>query len=131
MKELEQADQFLRKAADEEALLDVALTEPKVTDSIYGFHCQQAAEKLLKALLSAKRVRFQKTHDLQELLTLLEGAGEVLPGALCRVDELTPYAVEWRYDYPPADRSFDRAAARQLVRELRAFVHQKIHRSTA
>jgi len=126
MKHLEQARKFLAKAAEDEALLDAVLAKPEVSDSIYGFHAQQAAEKLLKALLSVHAVRFPKTHDLHELVNLLENAGETLPPELTRVDELTPFAVEWRYDYHTAPASFDRVKARDLVAKVRAFVEQQI-----
>ena len=43
---------FLRKAAQDEALLDAVIESDKVSDEVIGFHCQQAAEKMLKALLS-------------------------------------------------------------------------------
>ena len=36
-----------------------------------AFHCQQCAEKYLKALLTEESVAFPKTHDLFELLKLL------------------------------------------------------------
>jgi HEPN domain-containing protein len=61
------------------------------------FHCQQAAEKILKAYLVAKGMQPRFTHDL---LLLLE---EILP---CCADAeplrddlalLMPYAVEVRY----------------------------------
>ncbi len=32
------------------------------------FHCQQAAEKFLKALLTDRQIEFTKTHDLDALL---------------------------------------------------------------
>jgi len=48
----EQALLFLRKAEADIALLDEVLASNRVGDDIIGFHCQQAAEKLLKALLS-------------------------------------------------------------------------------
>jgi HEPN domain-containing protein len=35
------------------------------------FHCQQSAEKYLKALLQEARVRIPRTHDLAILLPLL------------------------------------------------------------
>ena len=52
MKPREQALLLLRKAAQDEALLDEVLASDQVSDEIIGFHCQQAAEKILKALLS-------------------------------------------------------------------------------
>jgi HEPN domain-containing protein len=127
MKQLEQARKFLDKAAEDEALLDAVLAKPEVSDSIYGFHAQQAAEKLLKALLSVHAVRFQKTHDLHEILTLLEEAGETLPPNLLRVDELTPFAVQWRYDFFTTPTPFDRAEARALILELRTVVEQRMN----
>lgn len=126
MKRLEQAGKYLRKAADDETLLDAVMGMANVSDDIFGFHCQQAAEKLLKAFLSALALRFQKTHDLQELMTLLENAGHALPHELTHVDELTPFAVQWRYDYFTPSTPFDRKMARELIRHLHAYVEERI-----
>ncbi len=52
MKQREQALLLLRKAAQDESLLDEVLDSVNVGDEVIGFHCQQAAEKMLKALLS-------------------------------------------------------------------------------
>ena len=52
---------FLRKAAQDEALLDAVIESDKVSDEVIGFHCQQAAEKMLKALLSELGQRAGKT----------------------------------------------------------------------
>jgi HEPN domain-containing protein len=115
-KPLEQAKQFLKKAAEDEALLDVVIASPKVTDEIFGFHCQQAAEKLLKALLSGKEVRFGKTHDLLELIALITKNAAPLPPELVDLDTLNPFAVEYRYDpFPESDPPIDRAELRALV----------------
>lgn len=126
MKQHEQALLYLRKAAEDESLLDATAHLPGVADAIYGFHCQQAAEKLLKALLSELRVRFPRTHDLEELLHLLETAGHQVPDELARVDEFSSYAVEFRYgDVMPAAH-LDRQAARELIRNLRALVETHV-----
>lgn len=50
MKQHEQSDLLLRKAAHDEVLLDEVIGSERVSDEVIGFHCQQAAEKLLKAL---------------------------------------------------------------------------------
>ena len=42
----------------------------EVTDLIC-YHCQQAAEKYLKALVVRDRLPLRKTHDLEELLDIL------------------------------------------------------------
>jgi len=39
---------LLRKAAQDEALLDAVIGSGTVSDEVIGFHCQQAAEKMLK-----------------------------------------------------------------------------------
>lgn len=128
MRQLELARLFLKKAGEDEALLDAVAQLNCIADATFGFHCQQAAEKLLKALLSALAVRFRRTHDLQELMTLLENAGDPLPGAFAGLDELTPYAVDFRYDESIEATAFDRQAARQLVRDLRAYMEARIQR---
>ena len=37
-------------AAQDEALLDAVIASDKVSDEVIGFHCQQAAEKMLRVL---------------------------------------------------------------------------------
>lgn len=64
-----------------------------------AFHCQQAAEKFLKAFLVCHQIEFRKTHDLGELLKLASQAE--LPGC----EWLTPFGIEFRYpgDQPEVD----------------------------
>jgi len=126
-KPLEQAKKFLNKAAEDEALLDFVIDSPKITDEIFGFHCQQAAEKLLKALLSCKQVRFGKTHDLVELIFLITKNLSPLPVDLMDLDTLNPFAVEYRYDpFPENDPPVDRKELRALVQKLRIWVENQI-----
>lgn len=70
MRRSELALLYLRKAAEDEVLIDEVIASPRVSDAAIGFHCQQAAEKLLKALLTHLGVRFRKTHDLRGLMDL-------------------------------------------------------------
>ncbi len=122
MKQREQALLLSRKAAQDEALLDEVLSSDRVSDEIVGFHCQQAAEKLLKAALSDLSVRFRKTHDLGALLSLLAEAGQRLPAELEEIESLTPFSAVYRYeDYEP-EPLFDRQKAREMLRSLRAWV---------
>ncbi len=126
MRPHEQALLFLRKAAEDEALLDEVLESVGVSDEIIGFHCQQAAEKLLKALLSELGVAFRRTHDLTELCDLLTDAGHPLPLKLTEVDALTPYAVIFRYADDAILIPLDRQSIRNLLRDLRLHVEGKI-----
>ena len=61
------------------------------------FDAQQAAEKAIKAVLLKKGVAFPYVHDLARLLTLLGEAGEEIPEAVRRAEDLTRYAVVTRY----------------------------------
>ncbi len=126
MRRREQALLFLKKAAEDEALLDEVLSSRRISDDIVGFHCQQAAEKLLKALLSDLGIRFRKTHDVRELLDLLEDADCRVPGDLSDLDTLTPYGTVFRYEVIPSEVSLDRAACRSMVRSLRAWVETEL-----
>jgi HEPN domain-containing protein len=122
MKRREQALLLLRKAAQDEALLDEVLTSDQVSDEIIGFHCQQAAEKILKALLSDVGVRFRKTHEIGALMALLAQSGHGLPGQFENLDVLTPFGAIYRYEDYDAIVSLDRHAARESLRELRSWV---------
>jgi len=67
----------------------------------------------LKAFLTLRRVRFERRHDLNyliDLCALLDPAFEQLRG---EADELTPYAVEYRY--PDALSSLTLEAAKPTV----------------
>ena len=126
MKQREQALLLLRKAAQDEALLDAVLDSDRVSDEVVGFHCQQAAEKLLKALLSDLGVAFRKTHELGALMELLARSGEPLPGEFENLDVLTPFGAVYRYDDYDVEAPLDRRQARALLRSLRAWVEDRL-----
>src|SRR5262249_55491280 len=52
------------------------------------FDAQQAAEKAIKALLIKLNVSFPYVHDLSELLTLVEKAGQAVPERIKRAEKL-------------------------------------------
>lgn len=66
-------------------------------DSLCGFHAQRTVEKALKAVLAHAGVIFRRTHDIAELLDLLEDTQIQAPPHAEQLDELNPYAVEMRY----------------------------------
>jgi HEPN domain-containing protein len=116
MKRHEQAVLLLRKAAQDEALLDEVIGSANVTDEVIGFHCQQAAEKLLKSLLSAAGGALRKTHDLGALMDGLSEIGERLPPEFDSLDAFTPFASVYRYEDLDSGITFDRKRARMLLR---------------
>jgi HEPN domain-containing protein len=126
MKQREQALLLLRKAAQDEALPDEVLSSDKVSDEVVGFHCQQAVEKMLKALLSDLGVRFRKTHDIGALVSLLAGGGHPLPRDFEDLDSLTPFAAVYRYEDFDSELTLDRERARSTLRLLRAWVEERL-----
>jgi len=121
MRRHEQALLLWSKACDDETLVDEVLSSRRVSDEIVGFHCQQAAEKFLKAVLSEIGVHFQRTHNLRQLMDLLSDAGCPLPDDLSDLDTLTPFCTTFRYDVIPPSHGFDRQRAREMLRQLRTW----------
>ena len=97
------------------------LTFP-VDDEIFGFHTQEAIEKLFKALISAWGEEFPFTHDLEELALQLQALGEILPKLPLSYHELNQYAVEARYDAGAPLTMQLRGELRVAVLEHRTFV---------
>jgi HEPN domain-containing protein len=71
------------------------------------FHCQQSAEKYLKAVLQERAVRIDRTHDLERLLIVLLPAHPKLGGLRRGLKLLRRFAVETRY---PGERAAGREA---------------------
>ena len=74
------------------------------------FHCQQAAEKSLKAALVRRYVHPSHTHNLEELLEDLRAAAEPAPGLDTDCALLAPYAITVRYGPFKADERIAREA---------------------
>ena len=91
---------WLRAAREDVRIAEACLGLAEPATGGAAFHCQQAAEKLLKALLTHRGVHPPKTHDLTRLLDLLP-RGDELRGLLDGLEALSPYAVAGRY--PDAD----------------------------
>ena len=82
-----------------------------------GFHVQQAVEKALAAAPAHAQIVFRRTHDIAELMDLLENAGLAAPPHADHRDELDPYATEMRYGLvEPGD--LDGAATGLWVRDV-------------
>ena len=53
---LDRPEVLLRKARQDELVLQKLLNDPEVDDDTLGFHAQQSAEKMLKAVLASRGV---------------------------------------------------------------------------
>ncbi len=112
--------EWVRKADADFDLAEHLLAEGSNFLNAIAFHCQQAVEKYLKAFLVWHQIHFPKTHDLEELLDLVETVEAGLAESLRDVIVLTPYGVEVRYpgDRPDATPETARQAV-QLARQVR------------
>ena len=124
MKWDEQAQRLRRKAAIDEQAMIILIADASSADEVIGFHAQQAVEKLFKAALSLRQVAFKKTHDLVQLLNLLNASGLVAPSEVEESRRLGPYAVEFRYEdiTEGTAPSLDRTWVAECVRKTREWV---------
>jgi len=122
MRAIEQAQLLQRKAAQDLAVLRKLIGDPVISDETLGFHAQQAAEKMIKALLALEGHEYPRTHDLGLLLDLLSSLDVRIPEALLTVEILTPFATVFRYDDLPLEAAIDRQEWLPLLLALEEFV---------
>lgn len=118
-----QTAQWVSKAEEDiEAAKALAGRTPPARNAAC-FHCQQAAEKYLKALLQERGAAVPRTHDLKDLLDLLLAHDPTLAPLRRNLTGLTKYAVEYRYPGLRATTRQMQSALRtteRVRRELRA-----------
>ncbi len=90
-------DEWIKKAEHDLGMAKLAIEhQPDFRDSIC-FHCQQAAEKYLKAYLVYLDIIFKKTHSLDYLLDLISEQELVSDDFYSTAEILEGYGVEVRY----------------------------------
>ena len=85
------------------------------------FHAQQAAEKCIKAYLTAYEIDFPFIHNLEKLIDLCVQRDPSFLSTSVLGQELTPYAVELRYDaefWPSADVTRQAIESALAIRNL-------------
>jgi len=112
---------LLEKAAQDEYVLDKLLLDPDAPSEIFGFHAQQAVEKLLKAVLLAQGKTYPKIHSLARLIKLIKGQNIAFPKTFEELRSLTAFAIEFRYEALPQELGeiLDKKQIRQAIRDLR------------
>lgn len=94
---IKETQAWLEKALQDIQSAKWLLNSPDALYNAVGFHCQQAAEKALKAFLTWHDEPFERTHSLVALV----GKGLSFDQDLQELREasvtLTPYAVTFRY----------------------------------
>jgi HEPN domain-containing protein len=122
----EVAEALLAKARGDEAGLRVLVDHEDVPDHVAGFLAQQAIEKAIKAVLTARGAAYDRSHDLDYLCGLIEDAGLQPTPELRKAVALTPWAVDARYAGPFDAPALDRKDAMQIVSAVLAWAAETI-----
>ena len=102
-----------------EGMLDSSI----FSEEIFGFHVEQAAEKLLKAWIASIGLEYPRTHDLGRLFRSISDQGlDVVP--YTGLAMFTGFGVQFRYeaydemDELPIDREEAISAVRLLLERV-------------
>jgi HEPN domain-containing protein len=119
----EHVRRWLAKADSDYRVAERLASDAEPLREAVAFHCQQAAEKHLKALLVRHGIEFPKTHSIGELLDLLAPVSGDTASSLGEAAVLTPYGVEIRYpsDFPDVLPG-EEAELLKLTRQVRKAV---------
>lgn len=116
---------WVRKAEDDwQGAQALAARKPALRDQAC-FHCQQAAEKYLKALLQESGAAIPKIHDLEDVLDLLLPHDSTLAPLRRILQSLSVYAVDYRYPDIRANTRQMKAALRHTER-IRGEVRRRL-----
>jgi len=122
---------WVRKAEhDLEAARRIMAVEDGCPYDTVCFHCQQACEKYLKALLTLGGIHAPRTHDLEEIFALLprDIQPEMEAAAL---SSLNTYAVDVRYPDDWREPQRDEAVrAMEIAATLRTSARRALPQDT-
>jgi HEPN domain-containing protein len=120
---------WLKKAQHDLGSARRLASEPDPYFDTAIYHCQQAAEKALKAFLVQHDIEFEKKHNLS---ILVDRCSNLEPGFQAFQDvaaTLTPYATAFRYPGEFFETELDKQQveeAIQLAQQVCDFVIQKL-----
>ena len=117
MSDTNQAKNLLKIAQRDVRALSGMLNADTFADEIFGFHVQQAVEKLLKAWLAALGEVYPLTHNLILLLQILEDLGCDVT-EFYELSDFSPFAVILRYEEVSEEDSIERSHAIEQVGSL-------------
>ena len=126
MSDVKCARMLLDAAKRDTDALRVMYRSDEISDEVFGFHVQQAVEKLLKAWIALLGEVYPLTHDIEGLLDLLANWGAAVEPFGSLVD-YTPYAVEFRYaGIGAGTEPIDREGTLTLVQALLERVRRQL-----
>jgi HEPN domain-containing protein len=90
-------EEWVIKAEEDFRATRLTLEASQPIPSIAAFHCQQCAEKYLKAYLTEHQVAFKFKHELLPLHDSIKPFDAEITSLTDDLDLLSDYAVEIRY----------------------------------
>ena len=91
------------------------LDGPEPCATAAAFHCQQAAEKIVKAILVSSAIAFPKSHDIGALIRLLPPDHPLVP-EVAPLARFTPFVAVFRY---PGASFMDAMVEEPSIEEIR------------
>lgn len=126
-KGFEHAGSWIEKAKNDLLNADNNLAAKQIPYDTVCFHCQQAAEKLLKGFLVAHDIEYPITHNLFVILEKILEYDPTPDSLRQSLAILNPYSVEVRY---PGDAWMptpeDAKEARQAAQEVFDWMQSKL-----
>ena len=108
------------------AALRAMCRSDEISDEIFGFHVQQAAEKLFKSWIALLGEVYPLTHSIERLFNLLADQG-VPVEPFRKLIDYTPYALEFRYTgVDSSAEAIDREGALAIIEALLEQVRRRL-----
>ena len=125
--ELDNARELMRMCRGQLRGIDNMHDETLFPEELFGFHAQRGAELAFKAWITLLGQRYERTHNVADLLAILDsnGIGEAQPFA--HLATLTPYAVKYVYEEienPTMDRHYVASEVNALADLVTSLIRQ-------
>jgi HEPN domain-containing protein len=127
---IDNAKELLQKATNDLIAAQATFATGKAFDTVC-FHAQQAVEKSLKTILALHDVEYPRRHDLDELIELVRPLAPEITLYESRINTLSPFAVEIRYDSVFDPSIEETSSALNLAVEFHTFANKIIEAKTS
>jgi len=119
-------DEWMRFAENDLAVVHILSKHRPMQLEIICYHCQQAAEKALKAYLLYKDEEPPKTHDLKKLVDLCIVESPEFTDIIDECEYLSPFGVQPRYPFSFELEDNDATTSIQKSEQIIDFIKERI-----
>jgi len=119
-------DEWLKFAENDLAVVNILSNHHPLQLEIICYHCQQAAEKALKAYLLYSDEEPPKTHDLKKLVDLCIAVSPEFSDIIDACEYLSPFGVQPRYPFSFELIEDDALTSIQKSEQILGFIKERI-----